>query len=36
MSVAAPGKSGWADAFRFLSEHPRTPQMTAETFQDNL
>lgn len=36
MTLANPEDPEWADAFRFLSEHPRTTQMMVETFQDTL
>jgi hypothetical protein len=36
MVLASPGDPGWADAFAFLSKHPRTTQVMLETFRETL
>ena len=36
MTLANPGSPDWADAFSFLSRHPRTLQMMIETFRETL
>jgi len=36
MVLASPGSSDWADAFAFLSRHPRTTQVMLETFRETL
>ena len=36
MALASPGSPDWADAFAFLSRHPRTTQVMLETFRETL
>ncbi len=36
MALASPGSPDWADAFGFLSRHPRTTQVMLETFRETL
>jgi len=34
--LADPQSPDWGDAFRFLSDHPRTGQVMLDTFRDTL
>jgi hypothetical protein len=36
MTLADPRSPDWAEAFSFLSRHPRTAQMMIETFSETL
>jgi hypothetical protein len=36
MVLASPGSPDWADAFAFLSRHPRTARVMIETFRETL
>ncbi|MGD2082910.1 MAG: hypothetical protein PVF91_08095 [Chromatiales bacterium] len=36
MALADPRSPDWADAFSFLSGHPRTARMMVETFRETL
>jgi hypothetical protein len=36
MTLADPRSPDWADAFSFLSRHPRTTQMVIDTFRESL
>jgi hypothetical protein len=36
LALADPGSPDWADAFSFLSQHPRTTQMMLDAFRETL